>query len=344
MMARWSYVVAYAIAVHFLNVALSFRVGSVSQGNHGRNLIGRHLETTTSSSNRAPLQSPLLTRRGATAISMSAGPELEAEEEMWMQESVEPVNRYRKVKDVNAKFYRVATALTASVGLACVLVSILGLGSGGTGFAVDMDVTGSAMSKADLKSMFDPAQFSPVCPSSDSVYNILKGSANVIVGPENVMEYGPLIASVLLRIRLELCVLESFVYEAIVPFIRQKGISWILPLHETVETFVAGTIFAVASNFILLGSTKILTVLFVYFDALTGFPARNIGKLIKRASPEKSPGQGVGGVLQGYGEVSGFVRRFLEGADTFVGRYLVIATTAYIAFKFAHFKLFNDIF
>ena len=33
-----------------------------------------------------------------------------------------------------------------------------------------------------------------------------------------------------------------------------------LPLHETVETFLAGTIFAVASNFILIGSTKIVTV------------------------------------------------------------------------------------
>ena len=73
----------------------------------------------------------------------------------------------------------------------------------------------------------------------------------------------------------------------------------------------------------------------MYFDALTGFPARNIGKFVKNASPEKSPGEGLGGILQGYGEVSGFIRKFLEGADTFVGRYLVIATTAYIAFKFA---------
>lgn len=259
-------------------------------------------------------------------------------------ERLDSMDRYNKVENVNAKFYRVATAFTASVGLACILVSFLGVGGGGTGFAMDFDVTSSALNKADLKSMFDPSQFSPVCPTSDGVYNLLKSSASVIVGPENVMEYGPLIASVLLRIRLELCVLESFVYEAIIPFIQQKGISWVLPLHETVETFVAGTIFAIATNFILLGSTKILTVLFVYFDALTGFPARNIGRLIKKASPDKSPGQGVGGVLQGYGEISGFVRKFLEGADTFVGRYLVIATTAYIAFKFAHFKLFNDIF
>ena len=27
---------------------------------------------------------------------------------------------------------------------------------------------------------------------------------------------------------------ESFFYEAIIPFIREKGLSWVLPLHETV--------------------------------------------------------------------------------------------------------------
>jgi hypothetical protein len=85
-----------------------------------------------------------------------------------------------------------------------------------------------------------------------------------------VVEYGPLIASVLLRIRLELCVLESFLYEAVLPFIQKKGLSWVLPLHETVETFLAGTIFAIASNFILLGSTKIFSIILIYADAITG--------------------------------------------------------------------------
>ena len=95
---------------------------------------------------------------------------------------------------------------------------------------------------------------------------------------DNTVQYGPLIASVLLRIRLDLCVFESFIYEAVVPFVKQNGVSWILPLHETVETFIAGTIFAVASNFILLGSTKIFAVLSIYFDALVGFPLRWIGR------------------------------------------------------------------
>ena len=191
------------------------------------------------------------------------------------------------------------------------------------------------------------------------------------------MEYGPLIASVLLRIRLELCVLESFLYEAVIPFIREKGLTWVLPFHETVETFLAGTIFAIASNFILLGSTKILTVLFIYADTLTGMPTRAIGGGIKKISKDKSATNVVGNVLKAYGEIIGkqcvatsptyiffssmihkcliityvtkhqtigTLRNFIENTDSFVGKYLVIITTIYIAFKFAHFKLFNDIF
>jgi len=190
--------------------------------------------------------------------------------------------------------------------------------------------------------MFDPSQFQPVCPGSDGVYNILKFSANSLVGADNVVEYGPLIASVLLRVRLELCVLESFIYEAVVPFVRTKGISWILPLHETVETVLAGTIFAVASNFILLGSTKILSVLFIYADAVTGMPTRFLGGQAKKNL--KGVPSTVGAGFKAYGDTLGALRGFLESADTFVGRYLVIGTTLYVAFKICHYKLFNDIF
>ena len=126
-----------------------------------------------------------------------------------------------------------------------------------------------------------------------------------LTGADNVIEYGPLIASVLLRIRLELCVLESFLYEAVIPFVKEKGLSWVLPLHETVETFLAGTIFAIASNFILLGSTKILTVLFIYADTLTGMPTRAIGSGIKKVSKDKSASDAVGSVMKTYGEVIG---------------------------------------
>jgi hypothetical protein len=51
----------------------------------------------------------------------------------------------------------------------------------------------------------------------------------------------------------------------------------VLPLHETVETFLAGTVFALATTFILVGSTKILTVIFTYTDFLVGGPLRLLG-------------------------------------------------------------------
>ncbi len=62
----------------------------------------------------------------------------------------------------------------------------------------------------------------------------------------------------------------------------------VLPLHETVETFIAGVIFAVATNFILLGSTKLVTVLVTYADLLLGFPFRLIGGTGWRALEEKA--------------------------------------------------------
>jgi hypothetical protein len=233
---------------------------------------------------------------------------------------------------------KVSAVSGASMAASFVLFSLIGVAA-----VYAAESTGDPSSSAAMKQMFDPSQFQPVCPASDNVYQLLKGIANSLVGRENVVQYGPLIASVLLRIRLELCVLESFLYEAVVPFVQQKGLSWVLPLHETVETFLAGTIFAVASNFILLGSTKILTILFIYADALTGMPARFLGGAVKNASPKKSPGDLIGTGVKAYGDLLGGVRKVLEVGDTFVGRYLVIATTAYIIFKFAHFKLFNDI-
>lgn len=111
-----------------------------------------------------------------------------------------------------------------------------------------------------LENSLDPKLFQPVCPASDGFYRAAQTIVVGTVGAENYKEYAPLIAGGLLRVRLELCVVESFFYEAIIPFIKENGLSWVLPLHETVETFLAGTIFAVASNFILIGSTKLLTV------------------------------------------------------------------------------------
>lgn len=124
---------------------------------------------------------------------------------------------------------------------------------------------------------FNPDNFRPVCPTSDSIYRIAQGTTQSLVGAENFIEYGPLIAGGLLRVRLELCVVESFFNEAVGPFIEKEGLGWILPLHETVETFLAGTIFALASTFILVGSTKIISVLVTYADVFFGSPLRLFG-------------------------------------------------------------------
>lgn len=118
------------------------------------------------------------------------------------------------------------------------------------------------------KDIMNPASFQPVCPASDGFYRFLQTGIEAIVGREKFIEYGPLIAGGLLRVRLELCVVESFFNEAVGPFIQENGVSWVLPLHETVETFLAGSIFALATTFILVGSTKLLTVIITYFDLL----------------------------------------------------------------------------
>ena len=124
---------------------------------------------------------------------------------------------------------------------------------------------------------FNPDNFRPVCSSSDGFYRFLQGSTEAVVGSDNFVEYGPLIAGGLLRIRLELCVVESFFNEAIVPFVRENGLSWILPFHETIETFLAGTIFALATTFILVGSTKLITVIVTFADVFVGNFFRLIG-------------------------------------------------------------------
>lgn len=133
------------------------------------------------------------------------------------------------------------------------------------------DEAGSVISK----DIMNPASFQPVCPASDNFYRFLQTAVEAIVGRDKFIEYGPLIAGGLLRVRLELCVVESFFNEAVGPFIKENGVSWILPFHETVETFLAGSIFALATTFILVGSTKLLTVITTYFDLLVrNFPPK----------------------------------------------------------------------
>jgi hypothetical protein len=135
-----------------------------------------------------------------------------------------------------------------------------------------------ALAASDISQGYlNPANFQPVCATSDGFYRFLQTSVRTIVGPESFVEYGPLIAGGLLRVRLELCVVESFFQEAVGPFIAQNGVSWILPWHETVETFLAGAIFSLATTFILIGSTKIIMVVVTYTDILVGLPFRLLG-------------------------------------------------------------------
>jgi hypothetical protein len=44
-----------------------------------------------------------------------------------------------------------------------------------------------------------------------------------IAGDQNIEDYRPLINDVLIRVRTELCVLESFIRETAIPFIQVCG-------------------------------------------------------------------------------------------------------------------------
>jgi len=224
----------------------------------------------------------------------------------------------------------------------------------------------------------DPSSFQPVCPTSDGLYRALQTTTEAVVGAESFREYGPLIAGGLLRVRLEFCVVESFFQEAVGPFVARNGVSWILPLHETVETFLAGVIFAFAATFILLGSTKLVTVAVTYADFLLGVPSRLFGgffydraigkpvtldvgfgpfktRLIGPPDEEeetkveilqKGPVEilviGLSGVVKVFGLALGVLREVFDAIDLFVGRYLVIWATGYVLIKFLHYKVFPD--
>lgn len=175
--------------------------------------------------------------------------------------------------------------------------------------------------------------------------------------------------------------MESFFNEAVGPFVQKNGLSWVLPLHETVETFLAGTVFALASTFILVGSTKIVAVIAVYADAFLGAPARLFGgfffdrargkpvtldvglgpwktrlvgppeeevkelkmeDVFKELGPVEIAALLGSGAVKYAGEGSRIFREVFEAIDLFVGRYLVLLATGYIGFKILHFKVFPD--
>ena len=132
----------------------------------------------------------------------------------------------------------------------------------------------------------DPfANFSPVCPVSDDVFRVGQKVALTLAGDSNIENYRPLINDVLIRVRTELCVLESFVRETAIPFVQTKGLGWVLPKHETSETYLAGVVFVVGANFILLGSTKVVAILAIYHDLSLGLLTRGMGGLLGFMSP-----------------------------------------------------------
>ena len=140
---------------------------------------------------------------------------------------------------------------------------------------------------ANASASIDPFfNFNPVCPASDGVFRVGQKAALGLAGADNIENYRPLINDVLIRVRTELCVLESFSRETALPFIREKGLGWVLPLHETSETYLAGVVFMVGANFILLGSTKVVAILAIYHDLSVGLVARGAGGLLGMATPE----------------------------------------------------------
>jgi hypothetical protein len=115
---------------------------------------------------------------------------------------------------------------------------------------------------------FDPNAFRPVCGASDSFYRLLQSTTRAAVGDEGMAEFGPLIAGGLLRIRLELCVVESFFSEAVGPFVRRNGLNWVLPIFrefiEGLDLFVGRYLVLIASGYIILK--------FVHFKVFPDFP------------------------------------------------------------------------
>ena len=159
-------------------------------------------------------------------------------------------------------------------------------GTNGSGFLLqNFEGAGNAFAASSQQSIDPFANFSPVCPASDGVFRVGQRLALSLAGDSNIENYRPLINDVLIRVRTELCVLESFVRETAIPFVQTKGLGWVLPRHETSETYLAGVVFVVGANFILLGSTKVVAILAIYHDLSVGLVARGMGGLLGFMSP-----------------------------------------------------------
>ena len=190
----------------------------------------------------------------------------------------------------NKKTLKAATMMmtTSSVGYVGLTTDINSTSAGthhGSGFLQNFEGAGNAFAASSQQSIDPFANFSPVCPASDGVFRVGQRLALSLAGDSNIENYRPLINDVLIRVRTELCVLESFVRETAIPFVQTKGLGWVLPRHETSETYLAGVVFVVGANFILLGSTKVVAILAIYHDLSLGLVARGMGGLLGFMSP-----------------------------------------------------------
>jgi len=204
--------------------------------------------------------------------------------------SEENDGRCNDTNNTNKKTLKAATMMmtTSSVGYVGLTTDFNSTSAGthdGSGFLQNFEGAGNAFAASSQQSIDPFANFSPVCPGSDGVFRVGQRLALSLAGDSNIENYRPLINDVLIRVRTELCVLESFVRETAIPFVQTKGLGWVLPRHETSETYLAGVVFVVGANFILLGSTKVVAILAIYHDLSLGLVARGMGGLLGFMSP-----------------------------------------------------------
>ena len=198
---------------------------------------------------------------------------------------------FGRCNNTNTKTLNTATRMmmmTTTVGYVGLTTDINSTsdGTNGSGFLLqNFEGAGNAFAASSQQSIDPFANFSPVCPASDGVFRVGQRLALSLAGDSNIENYRPLINDVLIRVRTELCVLESFVRETAIPFVQTKGLGWVLPRHETSETYLAGVVFVVGANFILLGSTKVVAILAIYHDLSVGLVARGMGGLLGFMSP-----------------------------------------------------------
>ena len=95
----------------------------------------------------------------------------------------------------------------------------------------------------------------------------------------------------LIRVRRSCACWNPSAGETALPFIREKDWAGSFRCRDG-ETYLAGVVFMVGANFILLGSTKVVAILAIYHDLSVGLVARGAGGLLGMATPERRQKRG----------------------------------------------------